>query len=179
MQIQATHDVELLINYDGVKVLTALEDVVSRDSSHTWRSIRLPRCSVSHHQPPDLSLALYLKISLVHSNKHSAHYMEGVVPRPYSALDYLLSRSQTPLPMHAMRMRNVSAAPKPRQRSTPHRIWVRPLGKGYRSSALQSVELTMATEAETAVTTQPRSKRKEIEQFVRDLDPLQVVGKSQ
>ena len=27
------------------------------------------------------------------------------------------------------------------------------------------------------VTTQPRSRRKEIEQFVRDLDPTQVVGK--
>lgn len=35
----------------------------------------------------------------------------------------------------------------------------------------------MASEEATAVTTQPRSKRKEIEQFVRDLDPTQVVGK--
>ena len=30
--------------------------------------------------------------------------------------------------------------------------------------------------ADEAITTQPRSKRKEIEQFVRDLDPLQVQG---
>ena len=35
----------------------------------------------------------------------------------------------------------------------------------------------MASGEVTAVTTQPRSKRKEIEQFVRDLDPTQVVGK--
>ena len=34
----------------------------------------------------------------------------------------------------------------------------------------------MASQEATAVTTQPRSKRKEIEQFVRDLDPTQVVG---
>lgn len=32
----------------------------------------------------------------------------------------------------------------------------------------------MATGAEGAITTQPRSRRKEIETFVRDLDPLQV-----
>ncbi len=36
----------------------------------------------------------------------------------------------------------------------------------------------MATGAEGAITTQPRSKRKEIETFVRDLDPLQVQGLS-
>jgi len=30
--------------------------------------------------------------------------------------------------------------------------------------------------ADEAITTQPRSKRKEVEQFVRDLDPLQVQG---
>ena len=30
--------------------------------------------------------------------------------------------------------------------------------------------------ADEAITTQPRSKRKEIEAFVKDLDPLQVVG---
>lgn len=35
----------------------------------------------------------------------------------------------------------------------------------------------MASEGDTAITTQPRSRRKEIEQFVRDLDPTQVVGK--
>ena len=35
----------------------------------------------------------------------------------------------------------------------------------------------MATGGDTAITTQPRSKRKELEQFVRDLDPVQVVGK--
>ena len=28
-----------------------------------------------------------------------------------------------------------------------------------------------------AITTQPTSRRKEVESFVRDLDPLQVVGK--
>ena len=36
---------------------------------------------------------------------------------------------------------------------------------------------TMASGEDTAITTQPRSKRKELEQFVRDLDPIQVVGK--
>ena len=30
--------------------------------------------------------------------------------------------------------------------------------------------------AETVVTTEPKSRRKEIEEFVRDLDPLQVNG---
>ena len=35
----------------------------------------------------------------------------------------------------------------------------------------------MASGEDTAITTQPRSKRKELEQFVRDLDPIQVVGK--
>ena len=34
----------------------------------------------------------------------------------------------------------------------------------------------MASGEGTAVTTQPRSKRKEVEQFVKDLDPLEVVG---
>ncbi len=34
----------------------------------------------------------------------------------------------------------------------------------------------MASGGDTAVTTQPRSKRKEVEKFVSDLDPLQVVG---
>ena len=34
----------------------------------------------------------------------------------------------------------------------------------------------MATEQDTAITTQPISRRKEIESFVRDLDPLEVVG---
>jgi hypothetical protein len=31
--------------------------------------------------------------------------------------------------------------------------------------------------AEQAITSQPVSRRKELESFVRDLDPLQVVGK--
>ena len=35
----------------------------------------------------------------------------------------------------------------------------------------------MAEQSETAITSQPRSRRKEIEQFVRDLDPIQVQGK--
>ena len=35
----------------------------------------------------------------------------------------------------------------------------------------------MATEGDTGiVTTQPKSRRREIEEFVRDLDPLQVAG---
>ncbi len=34
----------------------------------------------------------------------------------------------------------------------------------------------MASGGEEAITTQPRTKRKEIETFVRDLDPLQVQG---
>ena len=34
----------------------------------------------------------------------------------------------------------------------------------------------MASRGDTAVTTQPRSKRKEVETFVRELDPTQVVG---
>ena len=34
----------------------------------------------------------------------------------------------------------------------------------------------MASGGDTAVTTQPRSKRKEVEQFVSELDPTQVVG---
>ena len=36
--------------------------------------------------------------------------------------------------------------------------------------------LVMSSEENSAVTTQPRSKRKEIEQFVKDLDPTLVVG---
>lgn len=35
----------------------------------------------------------------------------------------------------------------------------------------------MAGEENATITTQPRSKRKELEQFVRDLDPIQVAGK--
>lgn len=31
--------------------------------------------------------------------------------------------------------------------------------------------------AEEAITLQPKSRRKEVESFVRDLDPLQVVGR--
>ena len=34
----------------------------------------------------------------------------------------------------------------------------------------------MASGGGTAVTTQPRSKRKEVEKFVSELDPTQVVG---
>ena len=34
----------------------------------------------------------------------------------------------------------------------------------------------MATQGEGAVTTQPKSKKREIEEFVRDLDPIQVQG---
>ena len=35
----------------------------------------------------------------------------------------------------------------------------------------------MATGGDTSiVTTQPKSRRREIEEFVRDLDPLQVAG---
>ena len=34
----------------------------------------------------------------------------------------------------------------------------------------------MASGGEQAVTQQPRSKRRELEDFVRDLDPLQVQG---
>ena len=34
----------------------------------------------------------------------------------------------------------------------------------------------MASGGDTAVTTQPRSKRKELEEFVRELDPTQVQG---
>ena len=34
----------------------------------------------------------------------------------------------------------------------------------------------MASGGDTAVTTQPRSKRKEVETFVSELDPTQVVG---
>ena len=33
--------------------------------------------------------------------------------------------------------------------------------------------------ADDTITTQPTTKRKEIEQFVRDLDPLQVQGRAQ
>ena len=54
---------------------------------------------------------------------------------------------------------------------------MRSLGGGHRADQQKRRQL-MATQAGTAVTTQPRSKRKEIEQFVRDLDPVQVVGKS-
>ena len=43
-------------------------------------------------------------------------------------------------------------------------------------SSVNSSARKMATDAEGAITTQPRSKRKEIETFVRDLDPLQVQG---
>lgn len=34
----------------------------------------------------------------------------------------------------------------------------------------------MASGEASAITTQPKSRRKEVEEFVRDLDPLQVVG---
>ena len=34
----------------------------------------------------------------------------------------------------------------------------------------------MATGDSSIVTTQPKSRRREIEEFVRDLDPLQVAG---
>ena len=66
------------------KFLTALngrEDVVSHNSWHTWRSIRLHRWSIFHHWP---SPQHRYRIVVLHSNKHSAHYMEGVVPRPYT-----------------------------------------------------------------------------------------------
>lgn len=36
----------------------------------------------------------------------------------------------------------------------------------------------MASQGDTVVTTQPRSKRHELEKFVRDLDPTEVVGRS-
>ena len=44
------------------------------------------------------------------------------------------------------------------------------------SPPLQSKGI-MASGEGTAITTQPRSKRKEVEQFIRDLDPTEVVGK--
>ena len=44
------------------------------------------------------------------------------------------------------------------------------------SSSTAANKRIMASGGDTAVTTQPRSKRKEVEQFVSDLDPTQVVG---
>lgn len=83
------------------------------------------------------------------------------------------------MPVKAVRMRNTSAMLHDKGQSRTQNwliyaeLWVRSLGEGIR---VEYFAKTMATGAETAVTTQPRSKRKEIEQFVRDLDPLQVVG---
>ena len=52
------------------------------------------------------------------------------------------------------------------------------IGFGHSSPArYKIIRLAMASEQETAITTQPISRRKEIESFVRDLDPLEVVGK--
>lgn len=41
--------------------------------------------------------------------------------------------------------------------------------------AFASELYTMAS-GDTVVTTEPKSRRKEIDEFVRDLDPLQVAG---
>lgn len=50
------------------------------------------------------------------------------------------------------------------------------LGCGHFFAEVEQAITKMASGEATAITTQPRSRRKEIEQFVRDLDPTQVVG---
>lgn len=117
-----------------MKFLTALngrKDVVSHDSCHTWWLIRLPADrSLWHHQPTDLSVSKGPTMLYIISNKHSAHYMEGDVPRPYIFISCLVPRPQS-------RIRGTPCACAnmvPRLNRTTKvkgivAFWVRPLGE--------------------------------------------------
>ena len=52
-------------------------------------------------------------------------------------------------------------------------------GRGRLNDCTDWTRVEREEMADDTITTQPTTKRKEIEQFVRDLDPLQVQGRAQ